>query len=70
MEPEKNANYVRPVFDGKFNSIQALARNLFEEDEEKPTLPQQREVHREELFDNENAFDTLNLHSLGLAKKT
>ena len=39
LEPEKNANYVRPVFDGKFNSIQVLGfkkkfvTHLFEADD-------------------------------------
>lgn len=63
VNPEKNANYIKPAFDGKFNTIEALAKNLFD-DMEVPTLPEQREVHREELFASSGpGFDTLELHS-------
>jgi superfamily II DNA/RNA helicase len=39
-----------------------MTKNLFEETEI-PDLPAQREVHREELFsENQTTFESLNLH--------
>ena len=40
VEAEKNSNYVKPQFDGDFGSIQALTRNMFDDDTEIPELPQ------------------------------
>ena len=42
-EADKNSDYNKPAdFDGDFGSIEALAKNMFENDVQIPSLPSQR----------------------------